>query len=78
METIDLTGKGVDLAEYIALGFCTLFTIEEFNLLVDQGMITDDDGSGYMAVGTIEYPVDPFRSNWPEEPKFTHVIWYNK
>lgn len=58
-------------------GYGDLFTIDEWNEAVGQGVFIPYDGTGYYGTDTeefTEYPV--FVTTPPEEA--THVWWYNK
>lgn len=52
-----------------------LFTVEEFWLAVDSGLITDYDGFGHWVKDGME-SLDQVFSTRKEDA--THVMWYNK
>lgn len=55
-----------------------LFTIEEWNNHVRNGLFVPDDGSGFWADATRHVDIgDPFDSS--TKPDWaTHVMWFNK
>lgn len=54
-----------------------LFTVKEFNEMVEYGQITEDDGIGYWSDGEFyNDEVDVFNGTCPYFK--THVVWFNK
>jgi hypothetical protein len=52
-----------------------IYTIEEWNKVVDTGWITDDDGSGYWVKDGLKSRDEVFST---PQLDATHVVWYNK
>lgn len=56
-----------------------LIALDEFREDVESGGFTDDDGSGNWATETEMSDIDVnLRDLTPPNPKFTHVVWFNK
>lgn len=53
----------------------TKLYIIEFNELVENGWITDDDGFGYWVKNNLACDDEVFSSSQQDA---THVVWYNK
>ena len=52
-----------------------IYTIEKWNKAVDDGWITDDDGSGYWVKNELKSRDEVFST---PQLDATHVVWYNK
>lgn len=81
----DRAGTVVLLTEPVDLDHGSLFTIQEFSGMVDDGMLIDYDGFGEWATATqlsgIYTCPSAFRrgSRPPKtDPPLTHVMWYNR
>lgn len=62
---------------------CCVTTLDDFVGDCKMGMFTDDDGHGYYATKTemSNKLVDlrnMYRDNYDKDPKWTHVVWFNK
>jgi antitoxin component of RelBE/YafQ-DinJ toxin-antitoxin module len=57
-----------------------LIPMEKFVRMIEQGIIMDYDGFGFVSDGEYEYYSIICDSSWlKEQPeRFTHVIWYNR
>lgn len=56
-------------------------TVQEFDECCESGGFIDDDGFGELATATEVFPGKTvYPSDDPDErdPKYTHVVWYNK
>lgn len=52
-----------------------IYTIEEWDKAVDDGWITNDDGSGYWVKNGLKSRDEVFST---PQLDATHVVWYNK
>lgn len=63
-------------------GYGDMYSIEEFQKLVDSGCITDDDGAGYYCTNMVydldTYALPSMLAKGCINPDYTHIIWFNK
>ena len=52
-----------------------IYTIEEWNNAINDGWITDDDGSGYWVKDGLKSSDEVFST---PQLDATHIVWYNK
>lgn len=52
-----------------------LIHVDQWETLLDEGMIIDEDGFGYWVKDGFSSKDDPFKT---EQLDATHVAWYNK
>lgn len=56
--------------------FGDLYTVSDFDNIVEEGFINDDDGSGYYGTDTKHSRLEYFSNQKPDWA--THVLWFNK
>jgi hypothetical protein len=73
-EDSNLLGSGRKYTQEIP-SYATVYTIEEWKQVTDDGLIIPYDGSGSWCKDGMESDDDPFET---PELDATHVAWYNK